>query len=121
VTQYSMKPKTQNHPTRKSWQPSPDLDDPNFASLCRNDFLGRAVLAAETASGAFEILAQIDTLNEGIDLAGQEHARRPQAPDPMHVVAYQLWVQDCKDERLRYRMVLEIRDGDALLSDLSVN
>ena len=82
---------------------------PAFGTLGRDVDLGVGVLIAESATGTYEIVAPVSTINEAIEIARHEFFRRlkdlDRGGEPMHVEIYKVWSRDYDGH---YALVFEI-------------
>ncbi|HXN49223.1 MAG TPA: hypothetical protein VN893_21405 [Bryobacteraceae bacterium] len=82
---------------------------PAFGTLGRDVDLAVGVLIAEDAAGAYEIVEPVSTINEALELAGHDLARRlkdlERGGEPMCPEVYKVWSRDYDG---RYALVYEI-------------
>jgi hypothetical protein len=82
---------------------------PAFGTLGRDVDLAVGVLIAEDATGAYEIVGPVSTINEAIEIAGDDFARRLKDLNrggvPMCPEIYKVWSCDYDG---RYALVSEI-------------
>jgi len=82
---------------------------PAFGTLGRDVDLAVGVLIAEDATGGYEVVEPVSTINEAIELAGHDFARRlkdlERGGEPMCPEIYKVWSRDYDG---RYALVSEI-------------
>ena len=82
---------------------------PAFGKLGRDVDLAVGVLIAEDATGAYEVVEPVSTINEAIELAGHDFTRRlkdlERGGEPMCPEIYKVWSRDYDG---RYALVSEI-------------
>jgi hypothetical protein len=109
-----MKHATKKQATKKQTPPKPY--HPEFGTLGHDVDLGIGILLAEDATGAYEVLGPVATINESIEIARADYACRLDAldhmGDPMHVEVYKVWSRNYDGE---YSIAFEIREEDAIL------
>ena len=81
---------------------------PAFGTLGRDVDLAVGVLIAEDANGAYEVVEPVSTINEGIEIARHDFARRlkdlERGGEPMCPEIYKVWSRDYDG---RYALVFE--------------
>ena len=86
---------------------------PAFGTLGRDVDLGVGILIAESATGAYEIVEPVSTINEAIEIARDDLFRRLKDLDcggePMDVEIYKVW---SRDHDGHYALVFQIVPGN---------
>ena len=100
--------------TKKQTPPKPY--HPAFGSIGRDEDLGIGILLADDATGHYEVLGPVATINEAIEIARHDFSTRLEEldhqGDPMHVEVYKVWSRNYDGE---YSIAFEIREEDAIL------
>jgi hypothetical protein len=100
--------------TKKQTPPKPY--HPAFGTIGRDVDLSIGILVAEDATGDYEILGPVSTINEGIEIARHDFTNRlnelDRMLDPMHVEVYKVWARNYDGE---YSIAFEICEEDAIL------
>ena len=82
---------------------------PAFGTLGRDVDLAVGVLIAEDATGGYEVVEPVSTINEAIEIAGHDFARRlkdlERGGEPMCPEIYKVWSRDYDGG---YALVFEI-------------
>jgi hypothetical protein len=109
-----MKTTTKKQANKKQAPPKPY--HPEFGTLGHDVELGIAILIAEDTAGTYEVLGPVATINEAIEIASDDFARRLRElehdGDPMHVELYKVWARDYDGN---YSIAFEIHEGDGIL------
>ena len=115
MNRHAMKTTTKKQATSKKQTP-PKPYHPAFGTIGRDVDLGIGILIAEDATGQYEILGPVATINEAIEIARRDYANRLDAlehlGDPMCPEVYKVWSRNYDGE---YSIAFEIREGDAIL------
>ncbi len=89
---------------------------PAFGMMAHDLDLGIAILMLHDATGGFEILGPVATINEGMEVARDDFKRRLDAldhgGDPVCPEVYRVWARDYEGE---YTIAYEVRESDAVL------
>jgi hypothetical protein len=108
--------------TERQRKPAPARTDPwlryhpAFGMMKQDLDLGIAILMLHDATGGFEILGPVATINEGIEVARDDFKRRLDAldhgGDPVCPEVYRIWARDHDGD---YTIAYEVRESDAIL------
>ena len=86
---------------------------PAFGTLGRDVHFGVGILIAESATGTYEIVEPVSTINEALLIARRDFFRRLNEVDrggePMHVEIYKVW---SRDHDGHYALVFQIVPGN---------